>query len=320
MEETWHGDDGMSETLARVREKLYELECMQACDPLEIRRTAAERSRAVREDAALYYDEHVDAARRKSYYREVLETARTGEELFQRLHELIKRTHRHPIPYHSSKDRYLYPWVDLQPDGRLRCLYSGVRKDPEKAIEEDFDAILLRYARFRQLVVNDRMGKTDLFSRFAEIAREHRFNTEHVVPQSWFDEREPMKGDLHHLFVCEPGCNNARANYPYGEFPLGAGRGGPCGVEEQGRFEPNRGKGPAARAMLYFLLRYPDAIKRPFRDGIRIELLLRWHWHEPVSLYERHRNAAIAEIQGNRNPLIDLPDLAGRIAFDCALM
>lgn len=27
------------------------------------------------------------------------------------------------------------------------------------------------------------------------------FTCEYVVPRSWFDEREPMRGDLHHLFA-----------------------------------------------------------------------------------------------------------------------
>lgn len=34
-----------------------------------------------------------------------------------------------------------------------------------------------------------------------------------------------------------------------------------------------------------------------------------------MSEYERHRNAAIAEIQGNRNPLIDHPEWAREIDF-----
>jgi endonuclease I len=39
------------------------------------------------------------------------------------------------------------------------------------------------------------------------------------------------------------------------------------------------------------------------------------HDAEPVSEYERHRNAAIFERQGNRNPLIDHPEWAARIDF-----
>ena len=35
--------------------------------------------------------------------------------------------------------------------------------------------------------------------------------------------------------------------------------------------------------------------------------------------YERHRNMAIFEIQGNRNVLIDHPEWASRIAFQQGL-
>jgi endonuclease I len=305
-----------------VRERIAELECMKACDPLSIKREAVDRGRAIREDAVLYYDEENDAQRIKLYYAEALEGSPDRDTLFSRLHALLQRTHTYHIPYHVSKDQYLYPWVDLHPDGRLCCIYSGVRMDPERAIEEDYDTILLRFARFRQLVINDRLGKTALLRQITEIAREHKFNTEHIVPQSWFDEQEPMKGDLHHLFVCKPKCNNARANFHYFEFPPGRVNDGyasihdnHCGAGEPGLFEPNRGKGAAARALLYFLLRYPGAIKPDFRSGIDVNLLLRWHWKNPVTLFEKHRNMAIGDIQGNRNPLIDLPELAGRIDF-----
>jgi endonuclease I len=50
----------------------------------------------------------------------------------------------------------------------------------------------------------------------------------------------------------------------------------------------------------------------------RLPILLAWHEAEPVGAWERHRNAAIAELQGNRNPLIDHPDWATRIPFDSA--
>ena len=50
----------------------------------------------------------------------------------------------------------------------------------------------------------------------------------------------------------------------------------------------------------------------------RLELLLAWHEEDPVSLYERHRNTASAELQGNRNPLIDHPEWAERLDFAAA--
>lgn len=43
--------------------------------------------------------------------------------------------------------------------------------------------------------------------------------------------------------------------------------------------------------------------------------------HELFSLtdYERHRNQAILEVQGNRNPLIDHPEWAEHIKFSRGL-
>lgn len=49
------------------------------------------------------------------------------------------------------------------------------------------------------------------------------------------------------------------------------------------------------------------------------ETLPRWHEGDPATEYERHRNQAIFEKQGNRNPLIDYPEWAGRIEFSIGL-
>jgi endonuclease G len=52
----------------------------------------------------------------------------------------------------------------------------------------------------------------------------------------------------------------------------------------------------------------------------RVSVLLDWHRANPVEEYQRHRNAAIAELQGNRNPLIDQPEWAERIDFDASFV
>jgi hypothetical protein len=39
------------------------------------------------------------------------------------------------------------------------------------------------------------------------LRRRLPFNCEHAVPQSWFAEREPMRGDLHHPLA--PGVSTA---------------------------------------------------------------------------------------------------------------
>ncbi|CAM5672489.1 endonuclease [Streptomyces hirsutus] len=144
------------------------------------------------------------------------------------------------------------------------------------------------------------------------------FNCEHVVPQSWFAKKEPMRGDLHHLFACEAGCNSFRSNFPYFDFPdFDEAVRDACGMRESVGFEPQEGKGVVARATLYFLLRYPGQVgdaAREFPED-RLPVLLQWHESEAVTEYELHRNAAIAEIQGNRNPLIDHPGWAREIDF-----
>jgi endonuclease G len=124
-----------------------------------------------------------------------------------------------------------------------------------------------------------------------------------------------MRGDLHHLFACEPACNSFRGNIPYFDFPdFEEAIRDECGKRDGTRFEPGAAKGIVARATLYFLLRYPGNIKRSY-DAARLATLLSWHSSHPVTDYERHRNMAIFEKQGNRNPLIDNPEWATEIDF-----
>ena len=68
---------------------------------------------------------------------------------------------------------------------------------------------------------------------------------------------------------------------------------GECGKSEANGFEPARGKGAAARAVCYFLLRYPGVVRQ---YGERpLQTLLAWHAADPPGEWERHRNAAISE-------------------------
>ena len=196
----------------------------------------------------------------------------------------------------------------------LRSVYTEEEFDPQKLIEEAAE-IETQRASFRVEEIGER-GTADE-STEALLEKLHPYNCEHVVCQSWFKHHEPMRGDLHHLFTCERKCNSFRGNSPYVDFPdyLEVVREA-CGKREPAGFEPWRQKAPVARATLYFLLRYPAL-------GVYTEeslaLLLDWHESAPVSEYERHRNAAIFEKQGNRNPLIDHPDWARRIAFSAGL-
>ena len=46
-----------------------------------------------------------------------------------------------------------------------------------------------------------------------------------------------------------------------------------------------------------------------------IQTMLRWNREDPPTLWERHRNQAIQELQGNRNPFIDHPEWADKVDF-----
>lgn len=280
-----------------------------------------ENKQKIRDNHEIYYSKGQDEIDIQQYYRNVSEVDPDGLSLFYQYNELLTKTHKNIIPYFISKDLYLYTWVDLHPDGSVKSIYSGERKNPETVILEDYEMISQKYEKFQEFLRKIRDSEFESFKELKLYERSLKLNTEHIVPQSWFGAVEPMKGDLHHLFVCEPECNISRSNFPYEDF----GFYNPespnepihnyCGIAVGERFEPEHGKGAAARAMLYFLLRYPKAIKKSFRIEMDIPLLVRWHHEFPATLYEKHRNQAIYRIQGNRNPFIDFPDLVETILF-----
>lgn len=231
-----------------------------------------------------YYEEDRDEEIKQTYYK-------NSSLDRKKLQDLLEKTHQNKLSY--APHRYVYPWVDLNENGQLKSLYSGKEMDPLAVIEEDIRIL-------KNAGVNS-------------LSQEVKLNCEHVVPQSWFDRGQPMRGDLHHLFACNPGCNSRRGNYPYHDFQDYVPEAGildieeGCGKADDGKFEPEYGKGIVARATLYFITRYPEKIDK---DRVNLDLLLEWHQQFPVSLYEKHRNLAIYDLQGNRNPFIDFPEHA----------
>jgi endonuclease G len=249
-----------------------------------------------------YYDAAADAAEADRYYAGVA---------LEELAALVTRTHRGRPRYQPATE--LYPWVDLHPDGVLRSLYTGHGYDPAELIAADFRTAELRRAEEVRLAAVLGAEVSDGVVGEA-LERSLPYNCEHVVPQSWFARAEPMRGDLHHLFACEARCNSFRGNTPYAEFADFPQREEAvrteCGKSAADGFEPAHGKGAAARAVFYFCLRYPTTISAAELPPDRVAVLLGWHDADPVSEWERHRNAAIYGRQGNRNPFIDHPDWA----------
>lgn len=160
------------------------------------------------------------------------------------------------------------------------------------------------------------------------------FNREHLVPQSSFHKRQPMRNDFFHVYPSDGYVNGRRSNHPFGEVNHAqwtSTNGSKLGSNTYGNqysgsaFEPiDEFKGDIARALLYFAVRYeyqiPSFSHKMF-DGSReqvyktwfLSMLLRWHKLDPVSAHEKHRNNIGHKFQGNRNPFIDNPEWAYKI-------
>ena len=163
-------------------------------------------------------------------------------------------------------------------------------------------------------------------------------NREHSVPQSWFNDANPMKSDAFHVYPTDGKVNGQRSNYPYGECANGTTLPSNNGVQALGKlgtctfpgytgkvFEPvDEYKGDFARSYFYMAACYNDKIagwnsdmlagnSYPAFKSWAVDLLLKWHRQDPVSQKEIDRNNAIYKFQKNRNPFIDHPELAEHV-------
>lgn len=234
---------------------------------------------------ASYYDETADQQAAKSFYGDI-ETL-PGDKRTSALRDLVTKSHTpEPKGYHYNIAKNLYTKVDRHPDGSVKDVYTKepikVFKYPDISLdtlsENDLSAIAGAMTSSPEVIgawLGFQQGKANL-------------NCEHVVPQSWYNKAEPMRSDLHHLYACDIKTNSQRGNTPFGGYV------------------PKGGKGEAARATLYFMLRYPE-IKLPY-NAQKVEMLKEWSQSDPPDTHEKHRNAEIAKIQGNRNPFIDHPE------------
>ena len=68
-----------------------------------------------------YYDEGTDQAAAEAYYGD-------AEPSFDALSKLLESTHRDQPRYSPAVE--LYPWIDLQPDGKLRSVYTRRSSSP----------------------------------------------------------------------------------------------------------------------------------------------------------------------------------------------
>lgn len=164
------------------------------------------------------------------------------------------------------------------------------------------------------------------------------YNREHIFPQGFFSQNEPMRSDAHHVIPTDGWVNGGRSNLPFGEvnpngvsvttYMNGSKKGPSITSGFSGDvFEPlDEFKGDIARMLLYFATRYEsnindagwdpanasannprDGSSDQFYEQWYIDLLLDWHAQDPVSQKEIDRNNDIYVHQNNRNPFIDNP-------------
>lgn len=177
--------------------------------------------------------------------------------------------------YNGARDK-MYGDID-NVSGQVTCVYTG------------------RVATF-----NTRAGATS-----------QNFNCEHTWPQSLFNQNEPERADIHHLFSTDDNANGKRGNLAFGVVSNASWSEGGSKLGN-GVFEPrDEQKGATARAMLYFVIRYQDYGN--FIDN-QETTLVNWHTNFEPSAAEIARNERVFFYQKNRNPFVDHPEFAERIS------
>lgn len=118
------------------------------------------------------------------------------------------------------------------------------------------------------------------------------------------DSLRHANSDAHGLRAVDGPENSSRGNQDYGEYS------GPTG--NQGSFY-----GDVARSIFFLTIRYNGlevVSGNPANNsGVPLgdlDVLLDWHRNDPPDDYEMNRNNVVYEWQFNRNPFIDMPDLA----------
>ncbi|MDE6295688.1 MAG: endonuclease [Muribaculaceae bacterium] len=183
--------------------------------------------------------------------------------------------------------------------------------------------------------VDGRQAWWDMYSDNVVYTTGHAgMNIEHSMPNSWWgkDQDGDAYCDIINLNPSDETANSKKSNYPLGEVrdaiwtngvstvgrPVSGQGGGSSFV-----FEPaDEYKGDFARQYLYMVTVYDDINWQAkynwmydtstilFLKPWASELLLKWNEQDPVDNKERKRNDAVYKVQGNRNPFVDLPQLA----------
>lgn len=208
------------------------------------------------------------------------------------------------LGYTACRDT-MYAVIDLKEGNQLSCIYS------------DYTITL------------------DLSQDPSTDAYNKGINCEHTFPQSYGAGSEPQRSDMHHLFPCKINVNSSRGNDPFGMIPdentdkwywkeIVLETIPPDSIDEYAekenddpdKFEPREeNKGNVARAMFYFGAIYNDVADSSFFEQQK-DVLLQWHYYDPVDSVEYNRTWKIAAYQDSLpNPFVIDSTLARRIWY-----
>lgn len=148
--------------------------------------------------------------------------------------------------------------------------------------------------------------------------REHVWAKSHGFPTKSFN----AYSDAHHLRPTLVKINSTRSNLDFGEVP-GGSTDGKGNYWSKNAFEPrDEVKGDVARIMFYMVTKYNNVnnLKLELTNNVptsgstghgkfgHLDTLIKWHYQDPVSDFERNRNEVVYGYQKNRNPYIDHPE------------
>ena len=128
-------------------------------------------------------------------------------------------------------------------------------------------------------------------------------NREHVWPNSKLGS---VKYDLHNLRAANTSTNSARSNYPFADNNKPFTGSQPYEKIGSTWYPGDEHIGDVARIVFYISIRENLSLNLVGN----VSLFLKWHELDPVDDFEINRNDNIFEIQNNRNPFIDHPELA----------
>lgn len=223
----------------------------------------------------------------------------TNDALFGRLNTLMGNTCllKSGYSYDSLRDQYVKVDRDLNTPGNIIGYYNG--------------------ASFN--------GTWDKGSTW---------NREHTWPQSKGAKSGPINYDMQSVRPTHTSVNSSRGNTAYGEGNSYYDPNDEIAISNTNYKTTNLGtyRGDAARVIMYDYLVYGEAgsYKNDYYNGNAqllsklgssgvfesLHIMLKWHMQDPPSLTEMVRNDGAQDYQGNRNPLIDYPELAIQVFLD----